>query len=108
MYSIFGFVDCLVYSVSKGVIVQFICFLVCEYVVECIWVNVIVFGWIDMLLGVGFKVDVEVVCWIMQCMLLVCWGEVFEVVSVVVFFCGFGVSFVIGVVLVVDGGYFCV
>lgn len=47
-------------------------------------------------------------CCIVECMLFGCWGMIDEVVEVILFLCLFGVLFVIGLVVLVDGGYLMV
>lgn len=76
--------------------------MVCDFGLCGIMVNVVQFGFIE----IDIVSDENV--WVMLCFMMVigCMGCGDEVVSLVVFLVCVEVSFIIGVVLMVDGGYF--
>lgn len=74
-----------------------------EYVVDCIWVNVVGFGFIVILLL--DKMDL-VVCKVLEVKYVLGWlGKVDEVVVLVVWLVSDDVFFVMGIYYVIDGGY---
>lgn len=99
----FGFVGVMVYCGVKVGVEGLICVVVVEFVGDCIRVNVVVFLMI-VIEGVCVMFDVDVfVVWVVD-ILFGCLGVIVDIVEVVVFFVFDCVVFVIGQMLVVDGG----
>lgn len=96
------------YEVMKVVVDVFICIVVIEFVGLGVCVNVVVFGFVFMLLIVEFVVNFDVcVVWEL-CIFFGMIVEVDQIMLFVLFFMSDVVSYIIGVFVVVDGGQFLV
>lgn len=106
VYEYMLLLDVSVYIVVKYVFGGLIKVMVLELVRYKILVNVVVFGVIVMLMNgmddsdVKFDVEFLIFLW--------CFGVMYEIVSLVVWFCLEGVNYIIGQLLIVDGGFMLV
>lgn len=97
--------DQLVYCVIKGVLIQMIKFMVLVLVKYGIWVNVIGLGSINIDVFKVVNDNFEVMDKIMFCMLLGWIGDFDEIVLIVFFLVLKDVSYMIGIMFYVDGGW---
>lgn len=109
IFIFFGEVNCkymlmlIFYSFSKVFMNVFVCGLVVEFGVLNILVNVIELG----LIGIDYMFEIlgeELFYCLVECFFVLCLGQLVDIVVVVLFFIFSEVFYIIGILLLVDGG----